>query len=114
MPYFQQGVTIPIDTQRMLFLMRMDRRAVRCYELIVTEGSGLPEEFQMTRYMCTARVNWCGSRRTVPRAYGLVKRQTGLGFGNNGGILIEDRWLDNIDLCRRTVTADCRVKHPTA
>jgi hypothetical protein len=84
MPYFRQGATIPTDTPPILFSMHISRRVVRCYEPIMMEGSGLPEEHPVTRFTCIERVSWCFSQPTVSRACCLVRRQTGSGYGNSG------------------------------
>jgi hypothetical protein len=84
MPYFRQGAIIPTGTPPMLFWMHISRRAVWCYGLIMTEGSGSPEEHPVTHFTCIERVTWCFSQPTVPHACCLVRRQTGSGYGNSG------------------------------
>ena len=101
MPYFPQGATIPTDTPPRLFSMHISRRVVRCYEPIMMEGSGLLEEHPVTHFRCIERVNWCFNQRTVSRACGLVKRQTGSGYGNSG-VTVIDRSLAGS--CRPTST----------
>lgn len=110
MPYFPQGAIIPTDTRLLLFSMRMDRKAAKCYELIVTEECGLPEEFPTKRFTCIERESWCGSRRVEARAYGPANKRTGSGFGNNGVTCIEPRSAARgVGLRPRAHAADSQV-----
>ena len=114
MPYFRQGAIIPTDTLPRLFSMHIGRRAVRCYEPIMTEGSGLPEEYPTTRFMYIERENWCVNQRIVSRACGLVKRQIGSGYGSSGVTVIDCSLAGS---CRPTslpVTDAPQVNNPDA